>query len=309
MDQPLQLPEAFRRRLLHQNRATAPWLEDVPDHARSMVRDWELTPDGQPFFGGTSIVLPVRTADGDPAALKLVSPLADAALEVTALSALAGHGMVELLRSDADQGALLLERLAGPTLVEHPEPLAAARIAGRVAARIAAVPAPSDAPRLAETSRAWGQSFQAQHARAVADRLPLPAGAGERAAEIIDDLAEDTSSTLTHGDLSFANVLRRAEDVWLAIDPGWLCGPVENEAHTVVRSVLPAVLDAPRPREGLRAVVEAFCETAGADVERAETLSYARFVASYFWEAQHTGSTDDIERLHRAIELTTAPSD
>ncbi|HEX7352422.1 aminoglycoside phosphotransferase family protein [Brachybacterium sp.] len=303
MHQPLAIPDAFRRRLLHQDRTTAPWLDGAPDHARTMCRRWDLAADGAPSFGGTSIVLPVRTADGDPAVLKLVSPLVDAALEAKALTALAGHGMVELLRADADEGALLLERLDGPTLTEHPEPLAAARIAGEVAARIAAVPAPSDPPRLAETSRAWGQSFQAQHARAVADELPIPAGAGERAAEIIDDLAEDRSSTFTHGDLSFANVLRRAEDDWVAIDPGWLCGPVEHEAHTVVRSVLPGVLDAPRPREGLRALVGAFCETSGADLERAETLSCARFVASYFWEAQHAGTADDIERLRRAIEL------
>jgi len=135
------------------------------------------------------------------------------------------------------------------------------------------------------------------------DRKPVRDGAGERAAEIIDDLAEDRSSALTHGDLSFANVRRRAEDDWVAIDPGWLCGPVEHEAHTVVRSVLPGVLDAPRPREGLRALAGAFCETSGADLERAETLSSARFVASYFWEAQHAGTADDIERLRRAIEL------
>src|SRR5699024_12010193 len=92
---------------------------------------------------------------------------------------------------------------------------------------------------------------------------------------------------------------------WVAIDPGYLCGPVEFEAHTVVRSVLGGVLEAPRPREAIRGVVEAFCEAAGADADRAETISFARLVASYFWEAQHSGRADDLERLLRAIELTT----
>jgi streptomycin 6-kinase len=271
-----------------------------------MLERWELTADGDLWCGGTSIVLPVRTGDGDPAALKLVSPLADPALEISALTALAGHGVVELLREDREERALLLERVPGPSLLEHPEPLAAARIAGRVAARIAEVPAPPGAPRLAETSRAWAEAFQAQHARAVADGLPIPAGAGERAAEIIDDLAADTSSTLTHGDLSFDNVLRRGEGDWVAIDPALLCGPVENEAHTVVRSVLAPVLEAPRPRAAIRAVVEAFCEAAGADPDRAEEISFARAVASWFWEAQHTGRTDDIARLRRLVELTVA---
>jgi streptomycin 6-kinase len=300
----LQLPGAFRRRLLHQDRATAPWLDAAPEHAAQMCRRWDLAVDGDAWCGGTSIVLPVRTADGDPAALKLVSPLAEPALEISALRALAGHGVVDLLRADREERALLLERLPDPSLIELPDPLATARIAGEVAARIATVPAPSDAPRLAETSRAWAEAFQAQHARAVADGLPIPVGAGERAAEIIDDLATDTSRTLTHGDLSLENVLRRGDGEWVAIDPGHLCGPVENEAHTVVRSVLPAVLDASRPREALREVVEAFCEAAGADADRAEEISFARAVASWFWEAQHAGRTDDIERLRRLVELT-----
>ena len=300
----LQLPGAFRRRLLHQDRSTGPWLDAAPEQAARVLERWDLTADGDLWCGGTSIVLPVRTADGAPAALKLVSPLADPALEISALTALAGHGVVDLLREDREERALLLERVPGPSLMEHPAPLAAARIAGEVGARIAEVPAPPDAPRLAATSRAWAEAFQAQHARAVVDGLPIPVGAGERAAEIIDDLADDASRTLTHGDLSFENVMCRGDGSWVAIDPALLRGPLENEAHTVVRSVLASVLEEPRPREALRGVVEAFCEAAGADADRAAEISFARAVASWFWEAQHNGRTADIERLRRLIELT-----
>ena len=150
----LQLPGDFTRRLLHQDSSTGPWLDTAEDHAARMLEHWDLTADGDLWCGGTSIVLPVSTGDGAPAALKLVSPLADPALEISALTELAGHGVVDLLREDREERALLLERVPGPSLMEHPDPLSAARIAGEVAARIAAVPAPSDAPRLARTSRA-----------------------------------------------------------------------------------------------------------------------------------------------------------
>ena len=71
-----------------------------------------------------------------------------------------------------------------------------------------------------------------------------------------------------------------------------------------MRSVLASVLEEPRPPEALRGVVEAFCETADADADRAAEISFARAVASWFWEAQHNGRTDDIERLRRLVEIT-----
>ena len=108
MTRPLQIPGAFRRRLLHQDRSTGPWLDALPGHAERLCRRWGLETDGEPAVGGTSIVLPVRMEDGVRASLKLVSPIADAALEATALSALAGHGVVDLLRADWDEQALLI---------------------------------------------------------------------------------------------------------------------------------------------------------------------------------------------------------
>ncbi|WP_114853679.1 aminoglycoside phosphotransferase family protein [Brachybacterium sp. YJGR34] len=303
MDRPLPIDLRFRRRLLHQDSRTGPWLEAASDRAAEVCREWGLATDGAPRFGGTSIVLPVRTADGEAAALKLVSPIADVSHEITALRLLAGHGVLTLLRADADRRVLLLERLDGPALSQVEDPRQAARIAGGVAREIAGVPAPADAPRLAETSRSWTEAFQAQHGRAVAAGLRIPERAGEIAAEIIEDLAEDTSRTLTHGDLSLENVLRRADGSWAAIDPGLLCGPVEYEAHTVVRSVLPVALAAEDPRAELRAVVTSFCEAAGADLEVAERISFARLVSSYYWESQHAGDAFDVDRLRRTVEL------
>jgi streptomycin 6-kinase len=302
--QPLRvLDPSFRARVLRHEPGAAAWMDTVPEVARDACRRWSLTQVGEPRYGGTSLVIPVSGAVEGPAVLKLVSPLADPSTEVRALTVLAGHGTVRLLRSHEESGTLLLERLPGPSLAEHDDRLEAARIAARVARRIASVPAPSDAPRLRLTSSTWLLQLREQHATAVAAGNALPEATFRRAERSIEALASDATDTLTHSDLSLENILRREDGTWCAIDPGYLCAPVENEAHTVLRSMLAELMATPDPRAALGEVVEEFSDAAQADSSRAWELSVTRFVASYYWESQHGGDPANVEHLRRAAHL------
>ena len=49
----------------------ATWLDRLPQLAAGLVDDWALTPDGTSLHGYCSLVLPVRTAGGLPAILKI----------------------------------------------------------------------------------------------------------------------------------------------------------------------------------------------------------------------------------------------
>ncbi|MGP5611104.1 aminoglycoside phosphotransferase family protein [Brachybacterium alimentarium] len=303
MEWRLRLPPGFGQRLRSQDGVTDPWLGSLPAQVQDVCDRWWLTPDGLAHGGGTSLVIPVLTSEGKSAALKLVSPLADPAEEKRALGMLAGHGVVECLRADADLRALLLERLDGPSLAAVADPLEAARIAGELARRIGSVPAPADAPRLSARSADWLRVLQEQHARAEHEGAALGMGVVRRAFDVVEELAADATVTLTHGDLSSQNVLRRADGSWCAIDPDLLCGPREYEAHTVLRGVLPSSADASDVGEVMASVTEQFCLAANADPVWVQALSHARFVASYYWEAQHEGDPQNIALLRAAAEV------
>ncbi|MGO2313798.1 MAG: aminoglycoside phosphotransferase family protein [Brachybacterium tyrofermentans] len=302
--------ETFRARLLAQDDAACrPWLEALPALCDEVTARWQLESSGPPSYGGAGIVLPVTRRDGRPAALKLASPIADASAEHRALTVLDGHGAVRLLDADLACGALLLELVPGPTLAAASaswDAVEAAAVAGRVSCRIADVPAPTDAQQLAEGTAAWRAQLEQQHDTARRLGHALDEASFDAAVEGIAQLSTCHSATLTHGDLSFENIMRRADGAWIAIDPCFVAGPLEHEAHTVLRSLLPSLLSAPDPTGAMADVVRAFCTAAGAETALALDISHARFVASFYWEARHHGVSDNVEHLRRATFCSAA---
>ena len=121
---------------------------------------------------------------------------------------------------------------------------------------------------------------------------------------IVGELGNDTTRTLTHGDLSLSNIMRASPDRWVAIDPYLLAGTAANEAHTVIRSHLPAILASRSPGSLLRGWTAGFSDAAGVEVGQAQRISLARYLASYYWEAQHGGDAGNVENLRLAVFLT-----
>ena len=78
---------------------------------QSQLERWELRRDGDPIQGSGSTVLPVRTADGGPAVLKITLPDDESEHEHLALRRWGGDGAVRLLSADPPRRAVLLERL------------------------------------------------------------------------------------------------------------------------------------------------------------------------------------------------------
>src|SRR5688500_9041313 len=96
------------------------WLASLPELLGRCLDRWELvldaTPGSLPWNGHGAIVVPVRRrrAEGgmpESAVLKVAYPHEEALVERHALTLWAGDGAVRLLASDADAGAMLLERL------------------------------------------------------------------------------------------------------------------------------------------------------------------------------------------------------
>lgn len=98
------------------------WLAALPQLVGELAGRWGLTVE--PPFAGLSYnyVAPAVTAAGEPAVLKVGVPNRELATEMAALQHYAGRGAVRLLASDAERGALLLERLRpGTMLAQEPD--------------------------------------------------------------------------------------------------------------------------------------------------------------------------------------------
>ncbi|MCW2829206.1 MAG: aminoglycoside resistance protein, partial [Marmoricola sp.] len=89
----------------------AEWVHRLPAILDGLLEEWQLTVDGWMMHGYVALVVPVRTAGGGAAVLKVRFPDEEGEHEHLALQHWGGRGAVKLLRADPHRWAMLLERL------------------------------------------------------------------------------------------------------------------------------------------------------------------------------------------------------
>ncbi len=163
-------------------------------------------------------MVPVRTAAGLPALLKLGYPSAATAHEHLALQHWGGHGAARLLRADPRRRALLLERPLAHSLAEFGDVEACEVVAGLYPSLHVAAP-PQLRP-LTEYVEQWADRLAERRA------APLPRRLVEQALSLSRELVADRDSTgtLVHGDLHYDHVLAGHRSPWLVVDPRPLSG-------------------------------------------------------------------------------------
>ena len=247
------------------------WLEGLPRLLEDLLHEWGLRPDGESRWGHCALVVPVLTADEEPAALKVTWPHLEARAEHLALRRWDGDGAVRLLRADPHRFALLLERLEPTDLSDVWVEEACATIGGLLA-RLD-VPAIARVPRLGD--------YAARQA-AQPDTPVLPHRYTDQARHLAAELAADADvdARLLHTDLHYANVLAGERLPWLAIDPKPMAGERAFEVAPLLwnRADAEELGSGPAIRWSLRRRVEVVCEAAGIDEARARAWSVVRVV-------------------------------
>lgn len=225
----LELPPPFRATVRH-DRSWGPWLDRLPRLVDDVCDDWQLVPDGAPATGQTALVLPVRTATGEPAALKLGWPHPEAEHEHLALRAWGGEGAVRLLRADPYRSALLLERAEPGHDLHALDVVEACEVIAGLYGRLHRPPIPQ-LDRLSVTAGRWAEELTGLRGTPLAPRRFV-----DQAAGLAADFAVDpgTDSVLLHSDLHFGNVLAAGREPWLAIDPKPLAGDPAYEVAPVL---------------------------------------------------------------------------
>ncbi|GAC58247.1 hypothetical protein GOHSU_35_00420 [Gordonia hirsuta DSM 44140 = NBRC 16056] len=255
----------------------ASWLDLLPSRCTALLVEWELEPSGEPMHGHSSLVLPVHTADGRQAVLKVgFDGSEQTADEHLALQVWAGGGAVRMFRADPVRRALLLERLSTRDLSGEWDVQACQVIAG-LYERLH-VPASPRFARLPQLLEGWLQALDAD-----ARNVPVPPRlidqALVRGREFVAD--PDSAGVLVHGDLHYENVLAADRAPWLAIDPQ----PMSGDRHYEVAPLLWNRWDemAGYLRPSIQQRFFTVVEAAGLDEDRARDWVLVRMVLNAHW--------------------------
>ncbi len=286
------------------------WLQNLPGLIAECERRWSLKVL-PPFELSYNYVAPAICADGAEVVIKLGVP--DGALtdEMTALRLWDGHGIVQLLDCDPDQGIMLLERLQpGTPLVTVEDDEEATRIFAQVARQLW-IPAP--AVHNFDTPQAWAEGMKRLRKRFDGGAGPLPARIVETAESLFAELlGSQADPVLLHGDLHHWNILsaeacpersrracpapkgRRARrsrrgQPWLALDPKGIVGEPCYEVGAWLRNPLPGLFDKPEPGRILARRVDQLSDELGFDRQRIIGWGVAQAVLSAWWSIEDHG--------------------
>jgi len=191
----------------------AAWVDGLPGLVQGLYDDWELRPDGWMMHGYVALVVPVITASGARAMLKVSFPDEESEHEHLALSHWGGRGAVPMLRADPHRRAMLLEALRDVSLRESWD-VEACTVVGELYGRLHIAAFNQLRPLTGLVTRS------AEELALLPRSAPVPRRLVEHAVSLARDFATDPASTgtLIHGDLHYDNVLVSEAGEWL-VDP------------------------------------------------------------------------------------------
>lgn len=274
----------------------AAFVDALPRTVEELLEAWDLTRDGAAMHGECAIVLPVRTAVGAEAVLKVGFVDEETRHEHLTLSAWDGRGAVRMLRADPARGALLLER-AGPAALSSLPVLEACEVVAGLYGTLHR-PAPRRLVALSSLVARWTEELAAAEAA-----VPAPRRLVQQAVSLGRDLAADpdTDGVAVHTDLHDANVLasrRGSADSagpWLAIDPKGISGDPHYEPAPLLWNRWDEVLAARDVRFAVRRRFHTVVDAAGLDEDRARDWVVVRMMHNALWAVQ------DAQRLGRPL--------
>ncbi|PSL01141.1 streptomycin 6-kinase [Haloactinopolyspora alba] len=279
----------------------ARWADSLPGLVTEYLRQWDLRldlpPSGQPWHGMVGVVVPVRTAAGEPAVLKISPADRENEHEHTALAVWDGSGAVRLLEADPPRRAMLLERLDGDHDLTGVPVDEAVPVLADLLNRLA-VPAPAALGTVAAEAERWVDELPRRWRELG---RPAPDQLLERAVDTARRLGPESGDRLVHTDLHYENVLAAPAHVaaagrgdWLAIDPKPLAGDREFAVVPMLWNRLDD-LDGPDRAAALRRRMRVIADAAGLDHDRVREWSIAREVQNIVWYAED-GMDDDRRR-------------
>jgi streptomycin 6-kinase len=288
---------------LHGQRGLA-WLRDLPALIAHLAHRWRVQLD-PPFEGlSYSYAAPGVRWDGAQLVLKCTVPNRELDTEIEALRRFGGKGAVRLLESNAELGAVLLERVTpGTPLVTLGDDERATDIAIRVMRRLWQ---PPPAEHVFPTVAGWGMGFQRLRNCFGGGTGCFPADLVQKAEMEYEELtASMAEPVLLHGDLHHGNILLSRSRGWLAIDPKGVVGEPAYETGALLRNPYPDLLSWPNLSQITQRRLDQLAEELDLDRERLAGWAFAQAVLSAWWSYEDHGQDweQSLALAHSLAEL------
>ncbi|MGV9314446.1 aminoglycoside phosphotransferase family protein [Streptomyces sp. NPDC003691] len=280
----IDVPGAFAASYGTQGAGARAWLAGLPELGGELLDRWRLRPDGPARWGMASLVLPVRRAGGEAAALKLQQLREETAGTADGLRAWRGNGIVQLLEQDGDSACQLLERLddTRPLSSVTDEETVLGVLAGLLA-RLTAVAAPAGLRGLPDIAAAM---VAAAPAAAAALRDPAERKLLETCAAAVAELVPEAGDRLLHWDLHTGNVLAGEREPWLAIDPEPLAGDPGFDLLPAIDDRWDAVVASGDIGRTVLRRFDRLSEAVGTDRRRAVGWTLGRVLQNGLWDVE-----------------------
>jgi streptomycin 6-kinase len=267
------------------------WLAALPESVRTRCAQWSLEIVGEPSHGSNAIAIPVARG-GDPFVLRMTPPGPDVHDQIRALRFWDGRGTVQLLEADADNGAMLLERLAmDGSLSRLPVEEAVATL-GRMMRRLA-VPAPPEVSSTAALVRTRAGELESDWHRL---HRPVDRALLTEALDVAIGLSVTGSDLAVNGDLHSGQVLRGDREPWLTVDPVLMRGDIAYDLARVLWTRIDEMSDSAEVIRHLEVAVR----EADLDFDRARDWVVFRTVDYWLW-GLNAGLTEDPQRCRRLV--------
>jgi len=247
------------------------WLSRLPDAVAQLTHRWSLKV-AAPFDGeevSCAWVAPAVRADGTEAVLKLGMPHMEGQHEMQGLRFWDGDPTVQLLESDDDLDAMLLERCQpGTVLRTLPETEQDGVIALCLRRLWRSPPMAHPFRHLSELTQHWS-------VETLADSAKWPdAGLVREGLRLFKQLSADASrDVLLATDLHAGNVLRAEREPWLVIDPKPFVG---DPAYDATQHLFNCDV---RLRADPGGTIRRFADLLGVEEERVRLWTFARAAA------------------------------
>jgi streptomycin 6-kinase len=246
MSEPVRLQPLARARASGLGEAGREWHADLPLVLAELATRWSLTLGPSLPGGSASYLVEARTAQGEPAVVRIAMPDPGFREQVDVLVRARGRGYVRLLGHDPDHRATLLERL-GPSLAVSR--LDVGDQLDALAGTLSLAWRPPDRPA-SDRAGSLAAAIRVRHAAlggAVSTAVVEQASAYASALTVTDP----ADLVLVHGDPHPGNLLRvrlprpGAETGWVFVDPAPFVADRAHDLGVAVRDFSATLLAEP----------------------------------------------------------------